>query len=101
MEAHQEVLLPGNVGVTRSNVGCYVCLGALVIIHLVMMAILVGSMASMAPEIKTTLDDVGRMVPEMHSSLLELGVMIPEIRTGMKILEQLCLNDNRCTMPSV
>ena len=92
----QEVLLPGNLPVTRSNLGCFVCIGALVITHLILMAVLVGSLASVAPEVKTTLDDVRLMVPQMHKTLSELGVMIPEIRTGMKILQQLCNSDSQC-----
>lgn len=102
MEGHvrdrQELLLPGNLPVTRTNLGCFVCIGALVVTHLIMMAVLVGSLASVAPEIKTTLGDVRLMVPQMHKTLSELGVMIPEIRTGMRILQQLCESDTQCHM---
>lgn len=102
MEGHvhdrQELLLPGNLPVTRTNLGCFVCIGALVVTHLILMAVLVGSLASIAPEVKTTLDDVRLMVPQMHKTLSELGVMIPEIRTGMRILQQLCESDNQCHM---
>lgn len=96
LHTHRQVLLPGNLPVTRTNLGCFVCIGALVMTHLIMMAVLVGSLSSVAPEIKTTLDDVRLMVPQMHKTLSELGVMIPEIRTGMKILQQLCSSDSQC-----
>lgn len=96
----QEVLLPGPVPrsnlVWPGNLGCFVCIGALVTTHLILMAVLVGSLASVAPEVKTTLDDVRLMVPQMHRTLTELGVMIPEIQTGMKILQQLCHSDSQC-----
>ena len=82
-------LLPMNLTVTRSHLACYIFTGSFILLHLILMAVLVGTLAAVAPEVKTTLDDVKLMVPQMHKTLSELGVMIPEIRNGMRVLNQL------------
>ncbi len=71
-------------------------IGLLIGLHFALMTALVASIASIAPEVKTTLDDVGVIMPEMRITLKDLGQMIPEIKTGMNILEQLCETDDTC-----
>lgn len=80
----------------RTNPIVYVCLGCLIVTHLILMVILVTSIASIAPEIKTTLSDVQIIVPEMRRSLFELGQLVPEIKAGMDVLNQLCVDNSNC-----
>lgn len=97
-ELLEESLLPMNLPVTRSYVVCYICTGSFILLHLILMGVLVGTLAAVAPEIKTTLDDVKIMIPQMHKTLSELGVMIPEIRDGMHVLVQLCRASPDCQL---
>ena len=85
-----EPLLPMNLPVTRSHLACYICTCSLIFLHLILMAVLVGTLTAIAPEVKTTLADVKIMIPQMHKTLSELGMMIPEIKNGMYALNQLC-----------
>ena len=80
----------------RTNPATYICVGCLLITHLILMIVLVTSVAVIAPEVKATLSDVQVIMPEMRRSLLDLGQMIPEIQTGMNILSQLCTNSETC-----
>ena len=80
----------------RTNPSTYICVGCLLITHLILMIVLVTSVAVVAPEVKTTLADVQVIMPEMRRSLLELGQLIPEIKTGMNILSQLCTHSETC-----
>ncbi len=86
----EEPFLPMNLPVTRSHLACYICTCSLIFLHLILMAVLVGTLTAIAPEVKTTLDDVKIMIPQMHKTLSELGMMIPEIKNGMYALNQLC-----------
>tara|TARA_B100001059_G_scaffold234244_1_gene276294 strand:- start:6644 stop:7012 length:369 start_codon:yes stop_codon:yes gene_type:complete len=94
----EESFLPRPTVVTppRAQLACYICTGALVMTHLILMVVLVASIAAVAPEIKTTLDDVRLMVPQMHLTLRELGKMLPKITQGMRILDQLCADADNC-----
>lgn len=80
----------------RTNPAIHICVGCLLIIHLVLMIVLVTSVAIIAPEVKATLSDVQIIMPEMRRSLLDLGQLIPEIKTGMNILSQLCTDSETC-----
>ena len=80
----------------RTSPVTYVCVGCLLITHLILMIVLVTSVAVIAPEVKSTLSDVQVIMPEMRRSLLDLGQMLPEIKTGMNILSQLCTNSETC-----
>jgi len=75
----------------------HIALGIFVALHIILMAVIVGSVSSVAPEVKTTLDDVRVLVPEMHITLVELGRMLPEIKLGMSVLEQLCNESPGCS----
>ena len=80
----------------RTNSIVYVCIGCLLVTHFILMIILVTSIVSIGPEIKTTLSDVQIIVPEMRRSLFELGQLVPEIKAGMDILNQLCVDSRNC-----
>lgn len=80
----------------RTNPVTYICVGCLLITHLILMTILVTSIAVIAPEVKATLSDVQVVMPEMRRSLIDLGEMLPEIKTGMNILSQLCTISETC-----
>ena len=67
-------------------------------IHLLLMIMLVVNVVGFAPEIKTTLQDVKILVPQMHKTISELGTLLPEITQGMRILKQLCLDNNNCQL---
>lgn len=60
------------------------------------MIILVATLATIAPEMKSTLSDVQVMMPEMRRTLLDLGRLIPQIESGMGILQQLCQINEAC-----
>ena len=66
-------------------------------IHFLLMVILVANVATIAPEMKTTLQDVKILVPQMHKTISELGVLLPEITQGMHILKQLCQVNDQCS----
>lgn len=76
--------------------GVYICIGCLIITHLILMTILVATVATIAPEMKSTLADVQIIMPEMRRSLLELGQLVPQIESGMEILQQLCHSSTTC-----
>ena len=76
--------------------GLYMCVGCLIITHLILMTILVASVLTIAPEMKSTLSDVQIIMPEMRRSLLELGQLVPQIKSSIKILQQLCQSSESC-----
>jgi len=69
-----------------------------VVLHIILMSVIVGTLAKVAPEVQSTLADVNIIMPEMRHSLLDLGQLIPEIKMGMVVLRQLCENDANCTL---
>lgn len=75
----------------------HIAFGIFVALHIILMAVIVGSVSSIAPEVKTTLEDVKVLVPQMHITLVELGRMLPEIKMGMSVLEQLCNESPKCS----
>tara|TARA_B110000879_G_C11163244_1_gene510043 strand:+ start:2414 stop:2704 length:291 start_codon:yes stop_codon:yes gene_type:complete len=81
---------------SRQNVGKYSCIVVFLLFHIIILTVLVTSIASIAPEVQTTLKDVQVIMPEMRRTLLDLGQLIPEIKTGMNILKQLCQQDPAC-----
>ena len=84
----------------RTNPAVYACIGCLIVTHLILMVILVTSIASIAPEISTTLSDVQTLMPEMRRSLFELGQLVPNIKAGLDVLKQLCADNNNCHVHS-
>jgi hypothetical protein len=74
-----------------------IAFGIFVTLHIILMAVIVGSISAIAPEVKTTLNDVNVLVPQMHTTLVELGRMLPEIKLGMSVLEQLCNESPQCS----
>jgi len=72
-------------------------IGTFSCIHFLLMVILVANVATIAPEMKTTLQDVKILVPQMHKTISELGVLLPEITQGMRILKQLCQTNDQCS----
>ena len=80
----------------RTNPVVYLCIGCLIVTHLILTIILVTTVASIVPEINTTLDDIQIIMPEMRRSLLELGQLVPEIKNGLFILNQLCVDSRNC-----
>lgn len=79
----------------RVVIGAGICI--FVTLHIILMAVLVSNLVSIAPEVQTTLKDVKILVPQMHTTLVELGRMLPEIKTGMNVLKQLCDASSDCS----
>lgn len=85
-----------NNGRSRLQFCIYIGIGLFISLHIILMSVLVSNLASITPEIQTTLNDVKVMVPEMRTTLVELGRMLPEIKMGMNVLEQLCKANPDC-----
>tara|TARA_B100001540_G_scaffold252335_1_gene228698 strand:- start:128 stop:430 length:303 start_codon:yes stop_codon:yes gene_type:complete len=73
------------------------CAVGLIAIHLVLVVAVLCGVGALAPQLKTTMDDVQVMVPQMTLTLRELGKMLPEIKEGMRVLEHLCNQSPGCT----
>lgn len=72
------------------------CAVGLIALHLVLVVAVLCGVGALAPQLKTTMDDVQVMVPQMTLTLRELGKMLPEIKEGMRVLEHLCKQSPGC-----
>jgi hypothetical protein len=62
----------------------------LTIVQTVLLLTIIVFLATAAPAVHQTMQDVQIMMPEMKKSLTELGQMMPEIKEGMGCLHTIC-----------
>ena len=60
--------------------------------------ILINDAADSLHDFSILIPDVQRIMPEAQNTTRILGHMIPRINRGMRILDQLCLQDPSCSL---